>query len=72
MAEIQEKGREVHPFISYEVAKGMVEEMRAVSEQRNRWRRIQNEVVATPPSWDLGVIELLATESAGEQEKVGA
>lgn len=62
----------MHPFVSYEIAKGIVEEMLTVSEQRNRWRRAQNEVVASPPSWDVGAIEMMVTETAGEQEKVGA
>jgi hypothetical protein len=68
----REGKREVHPFISYEVAKGIVEEMRVVSERRYRWRRTENEVVPSPPSWDDGVTDLLARDSAGEQEKVDA
>jgi hypothetical protein len=62
----------MHPFVSYEMAKGIVEEMRAVSAKRNRWRRIQEEVVAPTPSWDVAVMELMTTDAAGEQERVGA
>ena len=62
----------MHPFVSYEIAKGIVEEMRAVSEQRNRWRRVQDVTVTPAPSWDLAAQELLITDAAGEQERVGA
>jgi hypothetical protein len=72
MAEIQEKGNQVHPFLNYEVAKGIVEEKRAAAERRRRWRRREDEVVPPSPSWDAEVIQLLVMESAGEQEKVGA
>jgi hypothetical protein len=62
----------MHPFLSYEIAKGIVEEMRAVSEQRNRWRRVQEEGVAPAPTWDSAVRELMTIDAAGEQERVGA
>ena len=62
----------MHPFLSYEMAKGIVEEMLVVSEKRSRWRRGQEEVVAPALSWDGAVIQLMATDAAGDQERVGA
>ena len=62
----------MHPFLSYEMAKGIVDEMRVVSEQRSRWRRAQEDVAAPALSWDGAVIELMATDAAGDQERVGA
>jgi len=58
----------MHPFLSYEMAKGIVEEKRVGSEQRSRWRRIQEDVAASALSWDRAVIELMATDAAGDQE----
>jgi hypothetical protein len=68
----REKGKGVHPFVSYEMAKDIVEEMLANSKQRNRWRRVPEKVVAPAPSWDVAVRELMTTDAAGEQERVGA
>jgi len=62
----------VHPFLNYEVAKGIVEDKRAAAERRRRWRRREDEVVPPSPSWDAEVIQLLAMDSNGEQERVGA
>ncbi|HLF43445.1 MAG TPA: hypothetical protein VJA46_07955 [Acidimicrobiia bacterium] len=62
----------MHPFISYEIAKGMVEEMRAISEKRYWSRRAKREVESSPPSWDADVIQLMVRDNEGEQEKVGA
>ncbi|MEX1126584.1 MAG: hypothetical protein WD895_02170 [Acidimicrobiia bacterium] len=62
----------MHPFMSYEVARGIVEERRAISERRSRWRRVEREEAPPLPSWDAEVIQLLARDNEGEQEKVGA
>jgi hypothetical protein len=66
------KGKEVNPFLSYEVARGIVEETVISSERRARWRRRVKEVEPALPSWDAGVVQLLASESEGEQEMVDA
>jgi len=62
----------VHPFVNYEMAKGVVEERRATSERRNRWRRAENETVPPLPSWDAEMIELQARQADGEPERIGA
>jgi hypothetical protein len=72
LTEVKEKGIEVHPFLSYEIAKGMVEEVRAISERRIRWRRTEPDETSPLPSWDAAVIRLTSRDSEGEQEKVGA
>ncbi len=62
----------MNPFLSYEVAKGIVEETRVVAERRAWWRRSVKEVEPALPSWDTGVVQLLASECEGEQEMVDA
>ena len=62
----------MHPFLSYEVAKDIVEEMRVMSERKLRWRRSQNEASPPAPSWDAAAIRLLAGDIEAQQEKVDA
>jgi len=61
----------VHPFISYEMAKGIVEETLVAAERRNRWRRAEKEIPSSPPTWDAGMIQLMTTDQ-GEHEMVDA
>ncbi len=58
--------------MSYEVAKGIVEEMRSTAERRSWWRRAAKEEATSLPSWDAGVIELVAEGCEENQEMVGA
>lgn len=66
------EGRKVSPFMSYEVAKGIVEEMRLTAERRRWWRRNEKEEATPLPSWDTGVIELVVDGCEDKQEMVGA
>jgi hypothetical protein len=68
----QRERRKVSPFMSYEVAKGIVEEMRLTAERRRWWSRTEKEIAAPLRSWDIGVIELVAESCEDEQEMVGA
>jgi hypothetical protein len=58
--------------MSYEVAKGIVEEMRVTAERRGWWRRIEKEEATPLPSWNTGMIELVAESCEDKQEMVGA
>jgi len=58
--------------MSYEVAKGIVEERRSAAEHRSWWRRAPKEHSTPLPSWDAGVIELVAERCEEKQEMIGA
>jgi hypothetical protein len=62
----------VHPFLSYEVAKGIVRDVDVTSERRRRWRRDENQALKPVPSWDTEATRLLLVDSREEQERVGA
>jgi hypothetical protein len=54
--DIHREGKKMSPFMSYEVAKGIVEDMRSAAERRRWWRRAEKEEVRPLPSWDAEVM----------------